>query len=127
MPKMVQVMADQKVIADQVVYADTYQLRRTGVLGKDKLEINEGVLLVTSRKTRLSLFHSIHMFGVPFELAVAWLSKDRQIIHLKLAKPGRMYFPPWFFTDTTYILELHSDHYDLLQGSPTISWEEYVG
>jgi len=127
MPKMVQVMADQKVIAYQVVYADTYQLRRTGVLGKDKLEINEGVLLVTSRKTCLSLFHSIHMFGVPFDLTVAWLTKDRKIIHLKLAKPGRMYFPPGILTDTTYILELHPDHYDLLQGLPTISWEEYVG
>ena len=127
MPKMVQVMADQKVIADQVVYADTYQLRRTGVLGKDKLEINEGVLLISSTKTCLSLFHSIHMFGVPFDLAVAWLNKDRKIIHLKLAKPGRIYFPPGLFTDTSYILELHPDHYKLLQGSTEISWEEYVG
>lgn len=127
MPKTIKVLADQDVIADQVVYADTYQLRRTGVLGKDKLEINEGVLLLSSTKTCLSLFHSIHMFGVPFDLAVAWLTKDRKIINLKLAKPGRIYFPPGLLTDTTYILELHPDHYDLLQGSPSISWEEYVG
>jgi uncharacterized membrane protein (UPF0127 family) len=121
---MIQVMADQKVIADQVVYADTYQLRRQGVLGREKLETNEGVLLVSSTTTCVSLFHSIHMFGVPFELAVAWLTKNRKIIHLKLAKPGRMYFPPGFFTETSYILELHPEHYELLQGSTELYWEE---
>ncbi|RLD08469.1 MAG: hypothetical protein DRI65_02235 [Chloroflexota bacterium] len=124
MPEMVQVMVDQKVIANQVIYADTYQLRRQGVLGKEKLETNEGVLLVSSSSTGMSLFHSIHMFGVPFELAVAWLTRNRKIIHTKLAKPGRIYFPPGFFTDTAYILELHPEHYELLQGSTEISWEE---
>ena len=124
MPKIIQIMADQKVIADQVVYADTYQLRRQGVLGKDKLETNEGILLLSSTKTCLSLFHSIHMFGVPFDLAVAWLTKDRKITHLIIAKPGRMYFPPGFFTDTSYILELHPEHYELLQSSTEIYWEE---
>ena len=121
---MIQVMADWKVIADQVVYADTYKLRRQGVLGRDKLETNEGVLLVSSTSICLSLFHSIHMFGVPFGLAVAWLTKDRKIIHSKLAKPGRMYSPPGFFTKTSYILELHPEHYEILQGSTELYWEE---
>ena len=124
MPKMIQVMADRKVIADQVVYADTYNLRRQGVLGRDKLETNEGVLLVSFTSTCVSLFHSIHMFGVPFDLAVAWLTKDRKIIHSKLAKPGRMYLPPGFFTETSYILELHPEHYEILQGSTELYWEE---
>lgn len=124
MPKTIRVMADQKVVADQAVYADTYQLRRKGVLGKDKLEINEGVLLVTSRTTCLSLFHSIHMFGVPFDLAVAWIARDGRVVHLKHTKTGRIYFPPGFFTDTSYVLELHPDHCELLQGSTKISWEE---
>jgi len=123
-PKMLRVKADQKVIADQVVYADTYQLRRQGVLGKEKLETNEGVLLLSSTKTCLSLFHSIHMFGVPFDLAVAWLNKDRKILHLKLAKPGWIYFPPGLLTETTYILELHPEHYKLLQETTELYWEE---
>jgi len=124
MPRMIQVLVGQKVIADQVIYADTYQLRRRGVLGKDKLETNEGVLLLSSTKTCFSLFHSIHMFGVPFDLAVAWLNKDRKILHLKLAKPGRIYFPPGLLTETTYILELHPEHYGLLQGATELYWEE---
>lgn len=124
MTRMIQVKADQKPIADQVVYADTYKLRRQGVLGREKLETNDGVLLVYSTKTRISLLYSIHMFGVPFNLTVAWLSKDRKILYLKLAKPGRVYFPPGFLTDTAYILELHPEHYELLKRSTQIDWEE---
>jgi len=127
MTGLVRVTADGTVIADKVVYADTYQLRRKGLLGKDRLEANEGALLVMPCKTGLSLLHSIHMFGVPFDLAVAWLDLKGQIIQTKRAKPGRMYFPPGFFTDTAYILELHPQHLSLLQSAPEITWEDAGG
>ena len=78
-------------------------------------------------RTGLSLFHSIHMFGVPFALAVAWLDKEGNIIDQKLAKPGRMYFPPGFFTDTEFILEVHPDHLPKLKQCKRIHWEEING
>lgn len=127
MGKLIQVTADQKLIADKVVFADTRELRNKGVLGKQSLAPNEGVLLVMPGRTGLSLFHSIHMFGVPFNLVIAWLDKDGHILDLKLAKPGRMYFPKGFFTDTEYILEVHPDHFQLLQNSQQIHWEEPSG
>jgi len=127
MDKLIRVSAGGQMIADQVVYADTSQLKNKGVLGRSSLGTNEGVLLVMPCRSGLSLLHSIHMFGVPFDMAVAWLDKNGQILHLKLAKPGRIYFPPGFFTDTEYILELHPDHLPLLQKSTKIQWEEPRG
>lgn len=127
MDKKVKVTADQKLIASKVIYADTAQLRKKGVLGKAALASSDGVLLVMPPRLGLSLFYSIHMFGVPFGLAVAWLDKDGNILHLKIARPGRMYFPPGFFTDTAFILEVHSDHLPQLKKSTQIKWEDIDG
>lgn len=124
MDKLIKVSADQILIASKVVYADTTELRNKGVLGRQALGTDEGVLLEMPERPGLSLFHSIHMFGVPFSLAVAWLDKNGLIIDLKMAKPGRMYFSPGFFTNTTYILELHPDHFPLLQKTTQIHWED---
>jgi uncharacterized membrane protein (UPF0127 family) len=127
MDKLVRIRADQEIIADKVVYADTRELRNKGVLGRYSLNLDEGVLLVTPRRTGFSLLHSIHMFGVPFKLAVAWLDKSGHILHLKIAKPGRMYFPPGLCTDTRFVLEVHPDHYSRLEKSTQIQWEDLNG
>jgi uncharacterized membrane protein (UPF0127 family) len=127
MDKLISVSADQNIIADKVVYADTAQLRKKGVLGRHVLGADEGVLLIMPQRPRLSLLYSIHMFGVPFALAAAWLDKNGQILDLKLAKPGRVYFPSGFFTDTAYILEVHPDHFPLLQKTTQIHWEVLGG
>jgi len=124
MDKLIKVSADQNLIASKVVYADTNELRNKGVLGRQALGTDEGVLLVMPDRPGLSLLYSIHMFGVPFTLAVAWLDKNGQILDVKLAKPDRMYFPSGLFTDTAYILELHSDHLSQLQQSTQIHWED---
>jgi len=124
MDKLISVKAGLNIIANNVVYADTKQLRKKGVLGRQILGRNEGVLLVMPCRSGLSLLHSIHMFGVPFTLAVAWLDKNGQILDVKLANPGRMYFPSGLFTDTAYILELHSDHLSQLQKTTQIHWED---
>ncbi len=124
MDKPIKVSADQVVIASNVVYADTPELRKKGVIGRQVLGAEEGVLLVMPCRTGLSLFHSIHMFGVPFSLVAAWLDKNGQILDVKLAKPGRMYFPSGLFTDTAYILELHPDLLSQLQKTTQIHWED---
>jgi uncharacterized membrane protein (UPF0127 family) len=127
MDKLVKVSADQNIIADKVVYADNAQLRKKGVLGRHALDNNDGVLLIMPSRMGFSLFHSIHMFDVPFGLTVVWLDKDGHILDLKLAKPGRMYFPSGIRTKTRYILEVHPDHFPLLQKSKQINWEGLNG
>ena len=127
MDKLVKVSADQTIIAEKIVYADTPRLRKMGVLGRHTLDSNEGVLLVMPPRLGLSLLYSIHMFGVPFGLAIAWLDKEGNIIDQKLAKPGRMYFPRGIFTKTRFILEVHPDHLPKLKQCKRIHWEEING
>ena len=127
MDKLITVSADQEIIADKVVYADTAQLRKKGVLGRHAFANTDGVLLVMPTRLELSLFHSIHMFGVPFGLAVAWLDEDGNILDLKKAKPGRIYFPSGVRTKTRYILEVHPDHFLQLENSTKVNWEELNG
>lgn len=127
MDKQIKVYVDKTKIADRVVYADTSQLRKKGVLGRTSLAPNEGVLLVMPPRPGLSLMYSIHIFGVPFEMAIAWLDQDGNTLDQKLAKPGKIYFPKGFFSGTRFILEVHPDHCPLLARSKTIHWEDISG
>jgi uncharacterized membrane protein (UPF0127 family) len=121
----------ERLIADKVIRADTPALRRKGLLGRQTLDPDEGALLFNPPRLGLSLFHSIHMFGVPFELAAAWLDEKGTILDIKHARPGRMYFPsgifrctPFGVTRSRYILEIHTDHLPLLQVGHRVRWRE---
>jgi len=123
MGKTIQVLVDGRMVADEVIFADTPQLKKKGVLGKKDLKRNEGVLLEMKDRWGLSLLHSIHMVGVLFPLAAAWLDSSGEIIHIQLAQSGRFYFPPGIITKNAYILELSVHHLDLLNIAKKISWK----
>jgi len=114
----------ERLIAARVICADTPSLRRRGLLGRQTLDADEGLLLVIPPRLGLSLFHAIHMFGVPFELAAAWLGEEGVILDVKCASPGGMYFPSGFFTRSRYILEVHPAHLPLLQEGNIVCWRE---
>lgn len=119
----IQVYVDGRMVANEVVYADTSHLKKKGVLGKKNIKQNEGVLLEMKDRWGLSLLHSIHMIGVPFPLAAAWLDSSGEILHVQLAQPGQFYFPPGIITKSAYILELNVHHLDLLNMAKKISWK----
>ncbi len=123
MDKIVRIKIDRDIAADNVIYADTNHLRRKGVLQREEMAENEGVLLVMPPRPGLFLFYSIHMFGVPFEIAAAWLNHRGEILDLKKARPGRIYFPSGFLTHPTHILELHPAHLPQLRKAERVSWE----
>lgn len=123
MDKLVRVRVDRDIVADNVIYADNNQLRKKGVLGREEIAENEGVLLDMPQRAGISLFYSIHMFGVPFEIAAAWLNHSGEILDLKRAQPGRIYFPSGLFTETTHILEVHPVHLPLLKKAARATWE----
>ena len=127
MGKLLRVMAGQEVIADKVIMADTYQLRKQGLLGRSSLAQNEGALLSMPYQSRLSFFFSIHMFGMQFSLAAAWIDQGGNILETKFAQPGRIYFPSGLFTDTQYILELHPGHLPILRNTNRLTWEVVNG
>jgi uncharacterized membrane protein (UPF0127 family) len=57
-----------------------------------RLEEGEAYLFVLDRESVSGA--SIHMFFVPFPIAVIWLNSEKQVVDVKLARPWRPYYAP---------------------------------
>jgi uncharacterized membrane protein (UPF0127 family) len=66
------------VIADRVVWA-TGATKRRGLLGRDHLDMSEGMYLVPCQW--------IHMFGMRFPIDVAFLGRDGRVLAVHHALP----------------------------------------
>jgi uncharacterized membrane protein (UPF0127 family) len=78
---------------------------------RPRLSPDEGLLLVEKQDSRLNT--SIHMFFVPFDLAVFWIHSNMTVVDKVIAKSWRpAYFPK---ADARYTLELHPRR-----------WEDYA-
>jgi uncharacterized membrane protein (UPF0127 family) len=86
---------------------DTFLCRLRGLMFRSHLGLNEGLLLVEKRDSRLDT--SIHMFFVPFDLAVFWINAEMTVVDKVIAKSWRpAYFPK---ADAKYTLEVHPDRF----------------
>ena len=87
----------------QVGYCDSFLCRLRGLMFRSRLDLNEGLLLVEKRDSRLDT--SIHMLFVSFDLAVFWINSNMTVVDKVIAKSWRpMYFPK---ADARYTLEIH--------------------
>jgi uncharacterized membrane protein (UPF0127 family) len=88
-----------------VGFCDSFLCRLRGLMFRSHLALDEGLLLVQSRDSRLD--SSIHMFFVPFDLAVFWINSKMEVVDRVIAKSWR----PAYFSkaDAKYILEIHPD------------------
>ncbi|NIS80731.1 MAG: hypothetical protein GTO14_11100 [Anaerolineales bacterium] len=104
------------VLARDVIFCCSSDSRREGLLGRKVLGSEEGVLLKmpAGRRGKAGFMTSIHMLGMRFPIAVAWLDEKGVVVHSVLAKPWRPYYASprkaW------YVLEVHPD---LLERIPT--------
>ena len=74
---------------------------------RSSLAPDEGLLLVIGSDSRLD--SSIHMFFVPFDLAVFWINAEMIVVDKVIAKSWRpAYFPA---KAARYTLEIHPDRY----------------
>ena len=71
------------------------------------LDLNDGLLLVERKDSRLDT--SIHMFFVPFDLAVFWINSDLTVVDKIIAKSWR----PAYMSkaNARYTLEVHPDRF----------------
>jgi len=91
----------------RVGYCDSFLCRLCGLMFRPRLELDEGLLLVEKRDSRLDA--SIHMLFVPFDLAVFWINSKMTVVDKVIAKPWRpAYFPK---ADAKYTLEIHPDRF----------------
>ncbi len=86
-------------------YCDSFSCRLRGLMFRNSLGFDEGLLLVEKRDSRLDT--SIHMFFVPFDLAVFWINSEMTVVDKIIAKSWHpAYFPK---ADAKYTLEIHPD------------------
>jgi uncharacterized protein len=90
-----------------VGYADSFSSKLRGLMFRSRLDLNDGLLLVEKRDSRLDT--SIHMFFVPFDLAVFWINSDMTVIDKVIAKSWRPAYLPK--ADAQYTLEIHPDRW----------------
>ena len=62
------------VLATRVEWAGTSEARRRGLLGRDRIDANEGAYIVPTQW--------IHMFGMRFPIDVAFLGDDGRVLHI---------------------------------------------
>lgn len=83
-------------------YCDTFTCRLRGLTFRRSLPIDEGLLLVQNRDSRLDA--AIHMLGVWMDLAVIWIDSSRVVVDLRLARRWRPIYVPE--RPARYILEV---------------------
>lgn len=91
----------------QVGFCDSFFCKLRGLMFRTRLALDEGLLLVEKRDARLDT--SIHMFFVPFDLAVFWINSDMTVVDKIIAKSWHpAYFPK---ADARYTLEIHPSRF----------------
>ena len=91
----------------RVGYCDSFLCRLRGLMFRSHLGLNEGLLLVEKRDSRLDT--SIHMFFVPFDLAVFWINSEMTVVDKVIAKS---WHPAYISkADAKYTLEIHPDRF----------------
>lgn len=92
----------------KVGYCDSFLCRLRGLMFRSQLGVDEGLLLVEGRDSRLD--SSIHMFFVPFDLAVFWIDSSLTVVDKVMArswKPAYLSRQP-----ARYILEIHPTRWE---------------
>lgn len=109
MPKTIAVENRNRRIAGdlRVKYCDTFFTQLRGLSFHPPPSRDQGLLLVGRRDSRLD--SSIHMFFVPFDLAVIWINSAMQVVDKVLARAWR---PAYFSKQPAkYTLELHLERW----------------
>jgi uncharacterized membrane protein (UPF0127 family) len=92
-----------RVLARRVQLCRGYWAKLLGLMFRRGITPEEGALLVYPASSRS--LTSIHMFCVPFPLAVFWLDDDGSVVDSAQALPWRPFYAPK--AAARYVLELH--------------------
>jgi uncharacterized membrane protein (UPF0127 family) len=91
----------------RVGFCASFLCRLRGLMFRSRLARDEGLLLVEKRDSRPGV--SIHMFFVPFDLAVFWINSAMTVVDKVIAKSWRPVYIPK--AEARYILEIHPERW----------------
>ena len=104
----------------RIKYCDTFLTQLRGLTFRSRLGLDEGLLLVGTRDSRLD--SSIHMFFVAFDLTVIWINSDMQVVDKIIAKSWR---PAYFSKQPArYVLEIHPERWGDYEIGDTVQFED---
>lgn len=92
----------------RVGYAVSFMERLRGLMFRQSIGTEEGMLLVQDRDSVLD--SAIHMMFVPFDLAVIWINNKMEVVDAQLARSWRPAY--WASQPARYVLELHPSRLD---------------
>jgi uncharacterized membrane protein (UPF0127 family) len=104
----------------QAVYCSSFLCRLRGLTFRRSLPEGESLLLVYRRDGRLDT--SIHMLGVPMDLAVAWINSRQVVVDVRLARQWRPVYLP--SQPARYVLEMAPARLGDFQVGDRVSFEE---
>ncbi len=102
-----------------VIFCDSFLCRLRGLMFRRGLNPDQGLLLVQGRDSRVD--SSIHMFFVPFDLAVFWINSAGTVVDRVIARSWRPAYAS--LLPARFILELHPSRWDDYQPGDQV---EYV-
>jgi uncharacterized membrane protein (UPF0127 family) len=104
----------------RIKYCDTFLTQLRGFTFHSRLELDEGLLLVGTRDSRLD--SSIHMLFVSFDLNVIWINSNMQVVDKIIAKSWR---PAYFSKQPArYVLEIHPQRWGDYEIGDTVQFKD---
>ncbi|MBI1855645.1 MAG: DUF192 domain-containing protein [Chloroflexi bacterium] len=104
----------------RIKFCDSFACRLRGLMFRDHLSLDDGLVLVISRDSRAD--SSIHMFFVPFDLAVFWINNDNEVVDKVIARSWRpAYFPA---RAARYTLEIHPERFNDYQIGDKVAFKD---
>ena len=109
MPKQIIIENQNRKLENlpRIKYCDTFLTQLRGLTFRPRLGLDEGLLLVGTRDSRLD--SSIHMLFVAFDLTVIWINAEMKVVDKIIAKSWR---PAYFSKQPArYVLEIHPERW----------------
>jgi uncharacterized membrane protein (UPF0127 family) len=113
MPSFIFVQNQTRPLATpaKVKYCDTFPCRLRGLMFRQRLAPEEGLLLVEQSDSRINA--AIHMLFVRFDLAVIWINSEMVVVDKVLARSWQPVYTPR--QAARYILEIHPSRFEEYQ------------
>ena len=105
----------------RVKYCDSFLCRLRGLTFRNRLEPDDGLLLVQGKRDS-RIDSSIHMLFVPFDLNVVWINSDMIVVDKIIAKPWRPAYLP--AQPARYVLEIHPTRWNDYQIGNKVEFQD---
>jgi len=122
MPKQITIENKNRKLESlpRIKYCDTFLTQLRGFTFRSRLTLDEGLLLVGARDSRLD--SSIHMLFVSFDLTVIWINSEMQVVDKVIAKSWR---PAYFSKQPArYVLEIHPERWADYELGDTVQFKD---